>query len=246
MPLSTLAAIIVAGATMALLSLTGSITLLLPDRLFNRIVLPLVSLAAGTLLGGALFHMVPEAVRRAGNSLDVYFWLAAGMVSFLVLEQYLDWHHCHRRVSAHKPVGYLVLFADGLHNLVDGLALGAAFLVDIRLGLITWLVEAAHEVPQEIGDFGILVQSGWSRTRALVVNLLSGTTVLLGALMAYFLADLLPIGTLLAFAAGNFLYIALSDLVPQVTARPALREKVVNTTTFVSGLALLMVLAIAG
>lgn len=100
----TLAWILVAGAGMSVLALSGSLTLVLPDRTFNRVVLPLVALAAGSLLGGALFHMLPEAVARLDNSLSIYVWFAAGLVTFLVLEQYLHWHHCHRPISAHRPV----------------------------------------------------------------------------------------------------------------------------------------------
>src|SRR5690606_20394774 len=132
----------VAGAAMTLLALSGSLALALPDRAFDRLVLPLVALAAGSLLGGAPFHMLPAAVATLGYTLAVYAALAAGLVAFLVLEQYLHWHHCHRPVSAHRPVGYLILAADGLHNLIGGLAIGAAFLTDVRLGVVTWLVAA--------------------------------------------------------------------------------------------------------
>src|SRR5690606_19210302 len=107
---STLTWIVVAGVAMSALALSGSLTLVLPERLFNQVVHPLVALAAGTLVGGALFHMVPESVAALGNALSVYGWLAAGMLTFLVLEQVLHWHHCHRPVGArHRPVGYLIL-----------------------------------------------------------------------------------------------------------------------------------------
>jgi zinc and cadmium transporter len=120
------------------------VAILLPERVFERVALPLVAVAAGALLGGALFHMLPESVRMLGNNLAVYAWVAAGLFSFHVLEQFLHWHHCHRPVGAHRPLGYLILVADGLHNLIGGLAVGSAFLVDVRLGLVTWLAAAAH------------------------------------------------------------------------------------------------------
>lgn len=242
--MSTLAWIIVAGGAMALLALSGSITLVLPERIFNRIVLPLVALAAGSLLGGALFHMLPEAVAALGNTLPVYVWFAAGLLTFLVLEQYLHWHHCHRPVAAHRPVGYLILIADGLHNLIGGLAIGAAFVTDVRLGIITWLVTAAHEVPQELGDFGILIHSGWARSRALAFNLVSAATILLGALAAYALSDELDMTVLLPFAAGNFVYIALADLVPELTTTPAAHEKTIHTLGVATGLLLLLGVAV--
>lgn len=241
----TLGWIITAGVAMSLLALSGSLTLLLPDRVFDKIVLPLVAVAAGSLLGGALFHMLPEALTALGDSLAVFAWLAAGLVAFLVLEQYLHWHHCHRPIAAHRqPVGMLILAADALHNLVGGLAIGAAFVADIRLGIVTWLVAAAHEIPQELGDFGILVHSGWSRGRALAFNLASAATVLVGALAAYFLADRIDVAFLLPFAAGNFLYIALADLVPELTTSPAAHDKTVHTIGVSAGLVLLFGIAL--
>ncbi|OII67934.1 zinc transporter [Streptomyces sp. CC77] len=229
---------------MCVLSLVGGVALLTPERVFERLVLPLVALAAGALLGGALFHMLPEAVRALGNSLAVYAWVAAGMLSFLVLEQFLHWHHCHRPVGAHRPLGYLVLVADGLHNLIGGLAVGSAFVVDVRLGLVTWLVAAAHEVPQELGDFGILVHSGWGPRRALAFNFVSALSFLLGGLVAYGLAGEVDIAVLIPFAAGNFLYIAVADLLPEITTSPVPREKLLHTASFAVGLAALLGVAL--
>jgi hypothetical protein len=127
---STLAWIVVSGTLMTALALVGSLTLMVPERTFKKLVMPMVSLAAGSLLGGALFHMLPESVDEIGNTLAIYVWLAAGIFSFFVLEQYLHWHHCHRPVAAHRPLGHLILVADGLHNLIGGLAVGSAFVVD--------------------------------------------------------------------------------------------------------------------
>ncbi|WP_217649993.1 MULTISPECIES: ZIP family metal transporter [unclassified Streptomyces] len=236
--------IVLSGLAMCVLSLVGGVALLTPERVFERLVLPLVALAAGALLGGALFHMLPEAVRALGNSLAVYAWVAAGMLSFLVLEQFLHWHHCHRPVGAHRPLGYLVLVADGLHNLIGGLAVGSAFVVDVRLGLVTWLVAAAHEVPQELGDFGILVHSGWGPRRALAFNFVSALSFLLGGLVAYGLAGEVDIAVLIPFAAGNFLYIAVADLLPEITTSPVPREKLLHTASFAVGLAALLGVAL--
>jgi zinc and cadmium transporter len=160
--MTTLTWIVAAGVLMCALALVGTVTLLLPRQAFDRLVLPLVALAAGSLLGGALFHMLPASVAARGEGLTVWAGVGLGILAFLVLEQFLHWHHCHRSLGEHRPVGYLVLVADGLHNLVGGLAVGGAFVLDVRLGVVTWLVAAAHEIPQELGDFGILVHSGWS------------------------------------------------------------------------------------
>ncbi|NIJ14269.1 zinc and cadmium transporter [Saccharomonospora amisosensis] len=242
--MSTLAWIIVSGLLMSAIALTGSLTLLLPPKTFNRLVLPLVALAAGSLLGGALFHMLRESVAALGNELTVYGWLALGIVTFFVLEQYLHWHHCHRPVSEHGHVGYLILLADGLHNLIGGLAVGSAFILDIELGIVTWLVAAAHEVPQELGDFGILVHSGWSKRQALSYNGLSALTFLVGGVIAYGLAGSIDVSFLVPFAAGNFIYIAAADLLPRVTVQESPVEKVSHTVSFFAGLGLLYLIAL--
>ncbi|MGV0872012.1 ZIP family metal transporter [Mycolicibacterium sp. XJ879] len=168
------------------------------------------------------------------------------MVSFHVLEQFLHWHHCHRPIDEHRPIGYLILAADGLHNLIGGVAVGSAFIIDIRLGIITWLVAAAHEIPQEMGDFGILVHSGWRVRHALAYNVASALTFPLGGLIAYGFAGHVEVAVLVPFAAGNFIYIALADLLPEITSSPRLREKAVYTLSFLAGLALLGTVALLG
>jgi zinc and cadmium transporter len=241
---TTLAWITVGGLAMSALALSGSLTLLLPERSFDRVVPPLVALAAGTLIGGALLHMLPEAVTAMGNQLEVYVWLVAGFLGFFVLEQFLHWHHCHRSVSQHGPLGYLILVADGAHNFIGGLAVAGAFLVDIRVGLVTWAAAAAHEIPQELGDFGILVHAGWSRARALVFNFMSALTFLVGGWIAYALAGRFEVTWLLPFAAGNFLYIAAADLIPELTEHPEGARKVLLTVIFAAGLLALLVVAL--
>lgn len=242
--MTTLAWITVGGVGMSLLALSGSLTLLLPERSFDRVVPPLVALAAGTLLGGALLHMLPEAVAAMGNDLDVYVWFLAGFLAFFVLEQFLHWHHCHRAVHDHGPLGYLILIADGVHNLIGGLAVAGAFLVDVRVGLVTWVAAAAHEVPQELGDFGILVHAGWSRGRALLFNLASALTFLVGGWVAYALSGRFEVVWLLPFAAGNFVYIAATDLIPELTGEREASRKVLLSVTFLLGLGLLLAVAL--
>lgn len=236
----TLAWIVVSGIAMSAIALVGSFTLMMPEKTLDRIVLPLVALAAGSLLGGAFFHMLPEAISEIGNDLGVYVWLVVGFLTFFVLEQFLHWHHCHRGISQHRPLGYIILLADGLHNFIGGMAVAAAFLVDIRVGIVTWLVAAAHEVPQELGDFGILVHSGWNRKRALVFNVLSAVTFLIGGLVAYAISRSIDVALLLPFAAGSFVYIAAVDLLPQISAQIELRDKLMQSLAFAVGLVILL------
>jgi len=250
---STLAWIIVAGVAMSAVALVGGVTLLLPERTLKRVLMPLVALAAGSLLGGAMFYMVPTAIDHLGNDLSVYLAIVVGFVAFFILEQFLHWHHCHRPLSEHEPLGYLILIADGLHNFIGGLAVGAAFLVDIKLGVITWLVAAAHEIPQELGDFGILVHSGWPPKRALAYNVISAGTFLLGGLIAYAMSGAVDVELFVPFAAGNFIYIASADLLPQITSttgseyedkrRFPTRDRVEQSAAFVVGLLVLLAVA---
>lgn len=242
--MSVLSWIVLAGLAMSALALVGSAALLVPERLFSRLILPLVALAAGALLGGALFHMLPESIAVIGNHLRVYAWVAVGIFSFHVLEQFLHWHHCHRPVSEHRPLGYMILAGDGLHNLIGGVAVGSAFIVDIKLGIVTWLIAAAHEVPQELGDFGILVHSGWSVRHALLYNVASALTFPAGGLIAYAFAGHVDVAVLVPFAAGNFIYIALADLLPEITTSPSPQRKVMHTACFAGGLLLLGAVAV--
>jgi zinc and cadmium transporter len=221
--------ILAGGLAMSAIALVGSVTLLLPQETLRRVVSPLVALAAGSLLGGAFFHMLPAATRRMSDLGVVFLWTMVGFATFLALEQFLHWHHCHRvEADCRQPLGYLILLGDGLHNFLGGLGVAGVFLIDIRLGVMAWIAAAAHEVPQELGDFGVLVHSGWSRARALLFNLLSGLTFLIGGLLAYAAAGRGEIPFLVPFAAGSFLYIGASDLIPQV-----------NFAAFAAGLLLL-------
>jgi zinc and cadmium transporter len=238
--------IVAGGLLMSALALVGGVTLLLDARTQERLVRPLVAFAAGALLGGALLHMIPEAARRDGGGIAAYLWVLAGFSAFLALEQFLHWHHCHRAsADCRRPLTYLILLGDGLHNLLGGLAVGAAFLADIRLGITTWLAAAAHEIPQELGDFGILIHGGWSRRQALLFNFLSALTFLVGGLLAYVAAQRFDTLGLLAFAAGNFIYIGASDLVPEVNKHREMKINVVHFSAFVAGVAVLAAIRLA-
>jgi zinc and cadmium transporter len=167
----------------------------------------------------------------------------AGFALFLAIEQFLHWHHCHRAsADCRQPLTYLILVGDGLHNLLGGLAVGAAFVADVRVGITTWIAAAAHEVPQELGDFGVLVHGGWSRRRALVFNVLSASTFLLGGVLAWAVSARFDTSWLIAFAAGNFLYIGASDLVPEVNRHHDPRVGVLHFVSFAAGAGLLAAL----
>jgi len=237
--------IIGSSLLMCILALVGVTTLSLSEKTLHRLLLPLVALAAGSLLGGAFFHMIPESVEKTGASTAVYIYVVAGFAFFLLLEQLLHWHHCHREEThCTKPQTYLILIGDGIHNFIGGIAVAGTFLIDIRLGISTWLAAAAHEIPQEIGDFGVLVHGGWSRKKALLLNLLSASTFLLGGLLAYFFSFSNWIYFLIPFAAGNFIYIGASDLIPEVNKHESFLKNILHFCCFSTGILILLGLRI--
>jgi zinc and cadmium transporter len=235
--------IIAGGVAMCAIALVGAVALPLSEAALQRLVRPLVAFAAGSLLGGALLHMIPEAAAGGGRGPGPYLSVLAGFALFLAVEQLLHWHHCHRAAAeCRQPLGLLMLVGDALHNFLGGLAVGAAFVADVRVGLTTWLAAAAHELPQELGDFGVLVHAGWPRGKALAFNALSASTFLLGGLIAWSVSARMDTRWLLGLAAGSFLYIGASDLVPEVNRQRDLRVGVLHLVAFVAGAGLLALL----
>ena len=340
---------------MSLIALVGIVFLVLQPSVVDSMILPLVAFAAGSLVGGALFHMIPHAVEDMGNSTELYVWLAAGFVLFLGLEQFLNWHHshthshscgpwagthqhapcppctrstkneslripsethaggldchviqvdhikafkgdqsavlqssqrggddddvegvhdtatndgaCDSRDSLHpdahtsdnqsysneekerfhqrQSLAYLILIADAVHNFLGGLFVGASFVDSTRLGISAWSAAAFHEVPQELGDFAILVHGGWSKPRALLFNFLSALTFPLGGIVAYLSSQSNDISFLIPFAAGNFLYIGATDLIPEIKHYHGLATNALHFMSFLSGLLILLVIRIA-
>jgi zinc and cadmium transporter len=238
--------IVASGLAMSAIAMVGSVTLVLPERTLQAILLPLVAFAAGSLLGGAFFHMLPVGLDAGMSDVAVYGLVLAGFAVFFGLEQFLHWHHCHRAdASCKKPLTYLILIGDGLHNFLGGLAVAGTFLIDIRLGVITWLAAAAHEVPQELGDFGVLVHGGWEKGRALLYNMFSALTFLAGGLIAYAASFRLDVSFLVPFAAGNFIYIGAADLIPEVKAHAEPKANVVHFAAFALGVVLMLAVKLA-
>ena len=232
--------IVLGGVVMSAIALVGSVTLLLSEATLRRLIMPLVAFAAGSLLGGAFFHMLPAALEGSTPPAVVFLWTMLGFGTFFAIEQLLHWHHCHRATSdCKKPLTYLILLGDALHNLLGGIGVAVVFLLDARLGIAAWIAAAAHEVPQELGDFGVLIHGGWKRGSALLLNLCSGLTFLLGGVVAYFASGVIDVALLVPFAAGNFIYIGASDLVPEVNKHLDPRANVVHFAGFVAGVTLL-------
>lgn len=231
--------ILATGLAMSAIALVGSVTLVLRAETLRRLQVPLVALAAGSLLGGAFFHLLPSALAAGPPPEQVWSLVAAGFVVFFLLEQMLHRHHRQHSGAVREPFTYLVLVGDGLHNLLGGMAIASTFLVDVRLGLTAWLAAALHEVPQELGDFAVLVHGGWSKRRALLLNLLSGLTFLVGGVLTYLLSETVDTSLLVPFAAGNFLYIGASDLMPELTRHTRRRDDLTHVLWFGAGLGIL-------
>ena len=255
--LSSLGWIVAGGLLMSLVAMVGALTLLLPTRYLQRLLIPLVALAAGSLLGGALFHMLPEGLAvmdpRRGS-----LFVAAGFSTFLSLELFLQWHHSHHNQPGsplarsrqspgssmpRKPLGILILLGDALHNFIGGLGIASTFVLNPAAGLAAWFAALAHEIPQELGDFGILLHSGWTPRAALRWNFISALTFPLGAVLAWLLAQSLTVAGLVLFASGNFLYIAASDLVPEIKTSASIRSALLSFGWFSAGLLLMLALA---
>ena len=227
--MSTLAVILVVTGAGSLLSLLIAGVLALSTR--PSWVPVLVSYAIGALLGAALLEVLPEAVEMEGNVHTVGIALLVGILVFFLLEKLVLWRHCHEEVCEahgapahghdHGRSGLMITVGDTFHNFVDGVIIAGAFLVDFRLGVVTALAIMSHEIPQEVGDFLILLHSGYSRTKAILVNVLTALATVAGALLGYFALSTLEGWTpvLLGIAAASMLYVALSDLIPGLHRR---------------------------
>jgi zinc and cadmium transporter len=203
-------------------------------KLLSKLVLFLVSLSTGTLMGGAFLHLLPEGA----ENLDIekmFVVVLLAFVFFFMMEKILHWKHCHKQGCEIHTFGKMSLFGDAIHNFIDGLIIASAFLVDIRLGFITTIMIASHEIPQEIGDFGVLIHAGYERRKALIMNFLVSLTVVLGAVVGYFInKDILIY--LIPFAAGGFIYISASDLIPELRKEKDLKKSLLQFAIFLIGI----------
>lgn len=204
-------------------SLIGGIILLWRKSFALKISHFLASFAAGVLLGTAFFDLLPEAMHEGEDrEVNIFFWSLLGIVIFFLMERFIHWFHHHGEFHEHdkesKSTVPLIIVSDTVHNFIDGVVIAATFLISIPLGVVTTLAVAAHEVPQEIGDFGLLLHKGLERKKIIIVNVLSAAAAFAGAIITYIFGDILQvyIPVFLALTAGFFIYIATSDLIPEI------------------------------
>lgn len=238
----------------SILSLIGVVTLFIRRSLLQHRLIYLVSFAAGALFGDAFIHLLPEAVEEIGGfTFAVSVPLLLGIILSFIVEKFVHWHHCHHLNHAghkhhldHKQekstLATMNLFGDAVHNFIDGLIIGASYLVSIPVGVATTIAVLLHELPQELGDFGILLHSGLSKMRALMYNFLVSTTAMLGVAIAFVLNIYMEGLTqfLLPLSAGVFIYIAGSDLIPELHHEIKLERSLIQLIMFVLGVIIML------
>lgn len=238
--------IIAATVVVSLVSLVGIALIFIGRKQMDSILFFLISLATGTLLGAAFFDLLPESIELsdAAVALEMAF---AGVIVAFVIEKIVHWHHHHaaREKEHHRPLGMLTLIGDAVHNFFDGVAIAAAFLINVPLGITTTLAIALHEIPQEIGDFALLLHSGYSKMKALAFNLLSALAAVAGGVLFYFFS-----GTVehleayaLAFTGGMFIYIASADILPELHKEKRAKSSALQLACMLVGAALIWIIA---
>ncbi len=228
----------------SLISLVGVLTISIKERQLRSVLLLLVSFSAGGLFGDAFIHLIPEAAEESGFGLNVSIYVLVGIMTSFIVEKLLCWRHCHIPTSDEHPhpFAYMNLFGDSIHNFIDGLIIAGSYLANLPLGIATTLAVIFHEIPQEIGDFGILLYGGFKKSMALLLNFLTALTALLGALVALSLGFYMENFTLflVPFAAGGFIYIAGSDLIPEMHKEVKPLKSVAELTAFILGILVLL------
>lgn len=228
--------------SISLMALVGLVFLSLKESFLKKLLPFLVSFAVGALFANVFLHLLPEIVESAADPHDGLLLVLVGIVGSFLLERVIHWHHCHHLGCSHAPtVGTMMLIGDGLHNLTDGMLIATAFLVDTDAGIATTIAVLLHEIPQEIGDFAVMLHSGWSRAKALFANFLSALMAVVGATLVILMHE--TIGgvesVLLPLIAGNFIYIAGSDLVPALHKEKHFGKSILQATAMVLGIGLM-------
>lgn len=230
----------------SLISLIGAVLLPIKEKRLNSFLIYFVSFSAGALLGDVFIHLLPEVVEADGFTQSVSVNILLGILVTFVIEKIIHWKH-HGSHSGHNhkhPVTTMTLIGDGVHNYIDGLVIAASYFISIPAGIATTFAVILHEIPQEIGNFGVLVNGGYSRSRALMFNFLSALTAVAGTVTVLAFGntgnDLIMVLT--SFAAGNFIYIAASDLIPELHREVGLKKTVLQFVTMLMGIGVMFAL----
>ncbi len=215
----------------------GILTLILKKKLLEKILLFFVSLSAGALIGGAFLHLLPEATEKF-TKISAFVYVVTGFALFFLIEKILHWRHCHEAKCPVHSFAYMNLLGDAIHNFIDGLIIAASFFVNIPLGITTTLIIALHEIPQELGDFGVLIYGGFNKVKALLLNYICALAAMIGGTIGYFLSGYVEsfVTFLLPIAAGGFIYIAASDLIPEIRKEAKIINSLISFLIFILGI----------
>ena len=223
----------------SLVSLVGVFSLSIGEDLLKKYINFFISLAIGALLGDAFIHIIPEAFKSGLSSSTIGVLIIIGILFFFVIEKFIHWHHHGEdKEETHiHPVGKLVLFTDGFHNMIDGIIIGASFLVSPHVGIATTLAVILHEIPQEIGDFAVLIHSGYSKKRALLLNFLSALASVVGLVFIFVFGNIINNGVIwfVPIAAGGFIYIAVADLIPELHKTKNIKHSIIQLCIIMAG-----------
>ena len=229
-----------------MLSLIGLAFISVGEEKLKRIIFVMVSLAVGGLFGDAFIHLLPESFERIGSKLQASLFVLAGIFAFFVLEKFLLWRHQHVLESDHPihPVGYMNLLADGAHNFIDGVIIGASYDVSLHVGIATTMAVVFHEIPHELGNFFVLLYAGFTKRKALFFNFVSALFAILGTFMSLLVGSRVAefSSMMLPVAAGGFIYIAGSDLVPELNKESTLGKSLVQMLAIAGGVGLMLIL----
>jgi zinc and cadmium transporter len=230
----------------SLISLIAILPFFFGKKKLQIIILILVSFSAGVLLGDAFLHLLPEAVKDNGFTLKISLYFLSGIMLFFVLEKFIRWHHCHQAISNSHPHPFALmnLVGDGVHNLIDGILIAGSYLVSIPLGIATTIAVIWHEIPQELSDFGVLLAGGFTKKKALFFNFLSACAAILGALLTLAVSSkFINISqVLIPITAGGFVYIAGSDLIPEMHKETSFKVSIFQFIAIVLGIGLMVIL----
>lgn len=230
----------------SLISLIGVFTLSLKEESIKKYIHLFISLAVGALLGDAFIHLIPEAFENFSNSNAVSLLIILGIIIFFIIEKFLHWHHHGEDKDEPNihPVGKLLLFTDSFHNLIDGIIIGVSFLASIPVGIATTLAVVLHEIPQEVGDFAVLIHSGYKKGKALWLNFISALTALIGVFIALIFGNIAETFSLwiIPIAAGGFIYIAVADLIPELHKTEEAKHSISQIITVLIGILIMLAL----
>jgi len=228
------------------ISFVGVFTLSLREDILRKYIFIFISIAVGALLGDSIIHLIPEALENSSNATLTSILVIAGILLFFTLEKFLHWHHHGEdKDDEHvHPVGKLVLFSDGVHNFIDGIIIAASFMISVPVGLATTIAVILHEIPQEIGDFAVLLHAGYTKKRALWLNFLSALAALLGAIFLFAINGMAEISAtiLIPLAAGGFIYIAVADLIPELHKTKDTKNSFIQIVAVITGVLAMLAL----